>query len=206
MMTQTNRLFRHLQTLSLMFFTLCLMIQATTVTVANAAPANQNSPLGTNLVGLADWSGEWPFVDAFKQSRPWISNVSGAGWGAGPSLDLDDQGWVTQLDHTHGQHSAATIVLGRVHPEGREVQQRRDEGRPGLGVALGARRGDQGEALHPRRGLPGVPGADARGAQGARLRHAHISIYTPITCLMDLCAHTFHRYLLFVSLPPKEPI
>lgn len=31
--------------------------------------ADESSPLCTNLSGLTDWSGEWPFVDAFKTSR-----------------------------------------------------------------------------------------------------------------------------------------
>ncbi|MEZ4725933.1 MAG: hypothetical protein R3E79_02240 [Caldilineaceae bacterium] len=42
-----------------------------------APPPNQNSPLGTNLIRVSDFSGDWPFVDAFKASRPWIALRNG---------------------------------------------------------------------------------------------------------------------------------
>jgi hypothetical protein len=40
---------------------------------AGQPPINQDSPLGTNLNGIADWSTELAFVDGFKMSRAWIS-------------------------------------------------------------------------------------------------------------------------------------
>lgn len=58
---------------------------------------NSQSPLGTNLTGIADWSTEWPFVDAFKASRPWISGSSTA-WDDGRTLQVDQDGWVTALE------------------------------------------------------------------------------------------------------------
>ncbi|MCP4641269.1 MAG: hypothetical protein GY851_12580 [bacterium] len=60
-------------------------------------PANEGSPLGTNLADVADWSGEWPFIDAFKTSRPWISGTYAA-WNDGRELDLDENGWVRSLE------------------------------------------------------------------------------------------------------------
>jgi len=54
--------------------------------------------LGINLGGIADWDTEQPFVDFIKMSRPWISQKQGEGWGKGPDLELDPQGYPTHLD------------------------------------------------------------------------------------------------------------
>jgi len=54
------------------------------------------SPIGSNLAEVQDYSGEWVFVDAFKQSRPWISGNE-ATWEDGRELDLDEHGWVRSL-------------------------------------------------------------------------------------------------------------
>ena len=61
-------------------------------------PLNQMSPLGSNLSGIADWSSEWVFIDAFKAARAWIPQRSGV-WDTGEAalLDLDAQGWVRAL-------------------------------------------------------------------------------------------------------------
>ena len=60
-----------------------------------APPLNQNSPLGTNLMRVIDFSGDWPFVDAFKASRPWIALRNGQT--VTGTLDLDAHGWVRSL-------------------------------------------------------------------------------------------------------------
>jgi hypothetical protein len=68
-------------------------------------PLNSDSPLGTNLNGIADWSTEMPFVDAFKSSRKWITQCASGEPGCSGSwdtneydkLDLDEQGWVKSL-------------------------------------------------------------------------------------------------------------
>ena len=59
-------------------------------------PANIDSPIGTNLNGISDWSTELAFVDAFKMSRAWISGNS-SDWDDGRSFDVDEQGWVRSL-------------------------------------------------------------------------------------------------------------
>ncbi len=61
------------------------------------AAANANARLGINLSGPADWNSELPFVDAFRMSRPWISQREGAKFGGGPLLDVDAFGWVRKL-------------------------------------------------------------------------------------------------------------
>ncbi len=59
---------------------------------------NDGSILGTNLAEVADWSASYPFVDAFKSSRPWITQ-SDSSWNTWESdkLDLDEHGWVRSL-------------------------------------------------------------------------------------------------------------
>ncbi|WP_293100102.1 cellulose-binding protein [Moorena sp. SIOASIH] len=65
----------------------------------------KTSNLGINLNGIADWSTELPFLDAFKSSRPWITQCVSGETGCSGSwdteeydkLDLDEQGWVKSL-------------------------------------------------------------------------------------------------------------
>jgi len=61
--------------------------------------------LGTNLHGIADWSTQLPFLDAFKFSRQWITQCKRGEPGCSGSwstneyekLDLDEYGWVKSL-------------------------------------------------------------------------------------------------------------
>jgi len=61
--------------------------------------------VGTNLTGIADWSTQQPFLDAFKSSRSWITQCQSGepgckgGWSTDEpdKLDLDQQGWVKSL-------------------------------------------------------------------------------------------------------------
>ena len=78
-----------------------------TNTPRGIAPAPHPS-LGTNLSELKDYSRSWPFVDAFKMARPWISQLQGAPWGTGPALQLDGNGWIKSLQS--GQY-AETIIF-----------------------------------------------------------------------------------------------
>jgi hypothetical protein len=55
-----------------------------------------SSPIGTNLSEFHEWSSEWAALDAFKQSRVWISGM-GATWETTEPLDLDEHGWVRSL-------------------------------------------------------------------------------------------------------------
>ena len=64
--------------------------------------SNINSPLGSNLHPLADWSSEYPFVDAFKMSRQWVPLKTKEGWIPTTELEalktrLDENGWVKSL-------------------------------------------------------------------------------------------------------------
>ena len=62
---------------------------------------NENAIVGTNLSFVADWSSNYPFVDAFKASRSWIPQ-NAQNWDTGEAhlLDLDAFGWVRSLPAT----------------------------------------------------------------------------------------------------------
>lgn len=60
-------------------------------------PPNAGSPLGTNLALMRDYTGDWPFVDAFHQARYWVSGSASA-FDDHRSLALDENGWVKSLE------------------------------------------------------------------------------------------------------------
>jgi len=76
--------------------------------VPRGLPPPARASLGTNLSAVVDYSREWPFVDAFKMARPWISQKTGMPWGQGGPLQTDESGWVTSL--APGQY-AETIIF-----------------------------------------------------------------------------------------------
>src|SRR6478672_299573 len=73
--------------------------------VLNTSLPNSKSLLGTNLNGIADWSTQLPFLDAFKTSRKWITQCKKGDpdcdgkWDTNEYelLDLDKDGWVKSL-------------------------------------------------------------------------------------------------------------
>jgi hypothetical protein len=77
------------------------------------------SLLGMNLAGPADWGTELPFVDAFHFSRTWISQKEGAGWGQGPALELDAQGWVKKLEPDCKAETPVLTIDGGHYPSGK---------------------------------------------------------------------------------------
>lgn len=84
---------------------------------AAGAPAPRPS-LGINLAGIADWGTELPFVDVFRQSRPWISQRPNAGWGQGPALALDEGGWVKALEPDCWAETPMCSADGGLYPAG----------------------------------------------------------------------------------------
>jgi hypothetical protein len=72
------------------------------VDLLRAAPT---TPIGTNLTGVADWSTQQPFIDAFKSARSWFTQCQSGetgcrgGWSTEESdkLNLDANGWVKSL-------------------------------------------------------------------------------------------------------------
>ena len=76
------------------------------------------SPLGTNLDFVADWSPELPFVDAFRQSRPWTSAPELRGPPDERPVDVDERGWVRSL--LPGQWARTCVIWENPHaPRGR---------------------------------------------------------------------------------------
>ncbi|MFB9883871.1 IPT/TIG domain-containing protein [Planobispora siamensis] len=100
--------------------TASLHIQAGPAAAATpAAEAAAETALGVNIAPVRDWTPEWPFVDAFRTSRPWISQRTGAGWGQGPALQLDEHGWVRSMEP--GQYVDAAIFTSGDYPIGTYV-------------------------------------------------------------------------------------
>lgn len=85
---------------------LAVLLPLVAARVASAAlepVADPVSPLGTNLNTFRDYSSEWATADAFKQSRPWLTQCMDCRpltfWDSGEQalLDLDEHGWVRSL-------------------------------------------------------------------------------------------------------------
>jgi hypothetical protein len=87
--------------------------------ILHVAPAAQAPApaLGINLNGPDDWNTEIPFVDAFRLSRHWISQRTGSDWGKGPTLDLDENGWIKSLEPGCFADTIILSTSGRL-PEG----------------------------------------------------------------------------------------
>jgi hypothetical protein len=65
---------------------------------AGMALSAPDSPVGTNLTSVVDFSSEYPFADHFKQARPWISgNTRTAAFDDGRLFNLDANGDITSL-------------------------------------------------------------------------------------------------------------
>ncbi|MEP2718648.1 hypothetical protein [Pseudophaeobacter sp.] len=78
------------------------------------SPPLARQPIAMNLMPVADWSPQAPFLDQFKTARPWVGHLPGQ-WGGATEDDLatagylDDQGWPTALPPELG--SIGTVIL-----------------------------------------------------------------------------------------------
>ncbi|MBE9125275.1 cellulose-binding protein [Coleofasciculus sp. LEGE 07081] len=74
---------------------------------------NNTNPIqiGTNLAGIADWSTQFPFLDAFKSSRPWITQGNGV-WNTKEydELNLDENDWIKSLPSAENPSADYTYV------------------------------------------------------------------------------------------------
>jgi hypothetical protein len=90
----------------------CLQLNKQAIVTANSksavTPSHAGFPktvVGMNLNGIADWSTELPFLDAFKSSRPWIAQCvktdpnCNEQWDTKEYnlLNLDKDGWIKSL-------------------------------------------------------------------------------------------------------------
>ena len=73
------------------------------VTLLSPALAQDKARLGTNLTGVEDFYSNVPFIDAFKQSRPWYTQRDGRfDTNEAERLQLDASGWLKTLAPTAG--------------------------------------------------------------------------------------------------------
>lgn len=102
-------------------FQLCLLLL-----FASSIPAladrrtellSQPSP-GINFAGPVDYSTEQPFVDVFRLARKWISQRNGGGWGTGPELAVDQNGYVTRLEPDTWAETPLCTIEGGHYPSG----------------------------------------------------------------------------------------
>ena len=99
--------------------------KAAQTTAAHVSPPKQ--PMAMNLMGVADWSPQAPFLDHFKTARPWIGHLPGR-WGGVSHEDLaaagylDENGWPTALPPELG--SIGTVILTDLPAEARSLAGR----------------------------------------------------------------------------------
>ncbi len=117
---------------ALMAFGLLLCYASSSAQSGTAAAAT-SARLGINLAGPADWATELPFVDAFRTSRPWISQRKGAGWGQGPELAVDELGWVKRLEPGCYAESMLCTVRNGHYPAGTYTVLYEGEGKLAFG-------------------------------------------------------------------------
>jgi hypothetical protein len=96
---------------------------------AAARAASSVARVGMNLSGPADYNTEQPFVDVFRFSRPWISQKEGSPWGEGPTLDLDEYGWVKRLEVGCSAETLLCTIEGGHYPSGRYTVLYEGEGK-----------------------------------------------------------------------------
>ena len=94
--------------------------------------------LGTNLHGLVDWTTAFPFLNLFRQSRPWYTQSDAAfDTGHAELLDLDAAGWVrgfTQDGSAAPFERVSTILFTGGHvPAGTYILDWEGEGEIELG-------------------------------------------------------------------------
>ena len=126
---------------------LALLVSALLIapSVDGAPPAQPQ--LGINLAAPADWSTELPFVDVFRQSRVWISQKQGAGWGKGPELALDEFGWVQKLEPGCYAESMLCTIPGGHYPAGVYTVLYDGEGKLAVGLNAKIKESQPGRML-----------------------------------------------------------
>jgi hypothetical protein len=105
---------------------------------AEAATPRARARLGMNLSEPKDYNTEVPFIDVFRMSRPWISQRKGAAWGKGPTLSLDERGWVTSLEPGCWAETLLCNIRGGHYPGGNYTVLYEGEGKIDVGGAAAA--------------------------------------------------------------------
>ncbi len=86
------------------------------INISSSNPFNQNSGVGVNLNFVADWTGEHPYIDAFKAARTWIGVPADNSCWDCRSISTDNNGWPINL----GGNQATAVIFagGSEHPIG----------------------------------------------------------------------------------------
>lgn len=91
---------------------------------------NEGARVGVNLATVADWSSSLPFVDVFKNSRPWVSQrPQGGPWNTREEIALTPEGWVASLQPNQAAAALMCRDLEGHYPAGRYVCLYDGEGR-----------------------------------------------------------------------------
>lgn len=83
-----------------------VVISLASITAQGQVESDQCAKSGINLSHIPSWTPSWPFVDAFKIRRPWLSSpLDRSVWDDGQPISTDTDGWVNsilpgQLIHT----------------------------------------------------------------------------------------------------------
>ena len=85
---------------------------------ANVASLSSNARLGINLAGIKNYATELPFVDLFRMSAGWVSQRKKGKWGDGPSLALDEHGWLKRLEPDCFATAIVCGIKGNHYPSG----------------------------------------------------------------------------------------
>ncbi|MEK6677053.1 MAG: PKD domain-containing protein [Planctomycetota bacterium] len=73
------------------------------VVTVNAASTVGTERMGINVAKVYGWGSQIPFVDAFKQSRPWISaNADGTSSNTGVVVPVDALGYPLEIPYSNG--------------------------------------------------------------------------------------------------------
>ena len=72
-------------------------------------PTKTPREVGINLSNIAFYTPEVVFVDVFKQSQPWSSQLPGKPYGQGGPLSIDARGWIEKLNGNG--HYAETLMF-----------------------------------------------------------------------------------------------
>lgn len=114
---------------------------STQITDAHLTPKPlpiSNARMGINFSGIAYWASELPFADLMHQAGEWVSQPPDFGsWGTGPTLDLDENGWVKKLEK--GCHVTKILCAGGEvnYPSGTYVMLYEGEGEIELQTPIG---------------------------------------------------------------------
>jgi hypothetical protein len=79
--------------------------------------AKRRAALGVNLHRLRDYTGDWPFVDAFKNSRFWLSG-SAQSFMDQRAIAVNDDGWPRRLEPGQVARALMFWADGSSHPSG----------------------------------------------------------------------------------------